>query len=381
MRLEENLTIKKQNPKDKIYCHEDYAADLYNKICGNSSFFVKKDLDAGEVVAITGISSVNKSEIYFEVNKSSNIPIDMEKEKRFIELHGVSISEFMSWIKTKNGQEEFVSRGHQIFIEESTPNLKASLIKGYAEKMKVEFLEQIKNPKTAYEAKVIGKNQGGFLVDVCGVQAFLPGGLAAANKIVNFDNFIGKNVKVMVEDYLSDIRTFIMSHKKYLKHVLPIQIKEYDWNVQHTGKVTGTNKYGVFVEFYTKFTGLLHYSKMNEETKERYTNRQFKPGDEITCWVREITPAQNLVLTDFEPGTEEDQLKVNKVYKGKVTGVKDYGVFVKLKSGESGLIGKQNVEREFELHEKVKVILTNIKEDKLYFKEFIEDNEVEDTEE
>ena len=114
---------------------------------------------------------------------------------------------------------------------------------------------------------------------------------------------------------------------------------------------------------------------MNEDTKELYTNRQFKPGDEITCWVREITPSQKLVLTDFEPGTEEDQLKVNEVYKGKVTGVKDYGVFVKLKSGESGLIGKQNVKRDFELHEKVQVILTNIKDDKLYFKEFIADTE------
>ena len=55
----------------------------------------------------------------------------------------------------------------------------------------------------------------------------------------------------MVEDYLSDIRTFIMSHKKYLKHALPIQIKEYDWSTQHTGKVTGTNKYMVSLLSFT----------------------------------------------------------------------------------------------------------------------------------
>jgi len=246
------------------------------------------------------------------------------------------------------------------------------LLGGYAEKMKVEFIKQIKEPKTAYEAKVISKNQGGFLVDVMGVQAFLPGGLAAANKIVNFDEYIGKKVNVMIEDYLSDIRTFIVSHKKYLKHILPAEINSYDWDIKHTGTVTGTNKYGIFVEFYNKFTGLLHYSKMDETTREQYNKRNFKPGDELECWVREVTPNHRLVLTNFEPGSEEDQLKLNEVYKGKVTGVVDYGVFVKLKSGESGLIGKQDVNREFEMHEHVNVLLINKKEDKLYFKEHIE---------
>lgn len=368
MRLEENLAIKKQNPKDKIYCSEDYALDAYNMYQAKS-FFVRKDLTAGELVNITGIAGIKKNEIYFEVNNSANVPIDINKEKRFLELHGIDTKSFIKWISTKEGKEEFVKRNHQIKILESTPNLRSSLIAGYAESMKQEFLEQLKNPKTAYEAKIIGKNQGGFLVDVCGVQAFLPGGLAAANKINNFDDYIGKKVKVMIEDYLSDIQTYIVSHKKYLDCVLPSLIEDYDWTKQHTGIVTGSNKYGIFVEFYELFTGLLHTSKMTQQIKEMFDKHQIKTGSEITCWIREKTNSNRLVLTNYEPGSEDDKIKIHEIHSGKVTGVKEYGVFVKLKSGESGLIPKSDVKREYNLNETVRVEVTNIKDDKLFFVE------------
>jgi ribosomal protein S1 len=369
MPLKENLSIKKVNSQDRIFCDEDYAQDLYNRYNRQNNNFVRKDLQAGELVKITGISSIQKNEIYFEVNNSSNIPIDIKKEKRFLEIHGVNEKQFINWISTKEGKKSFVEEEHNILVLQSTPNLKTSLISGFAEKMKDEFKEQLKKPSRAYDAKVVGKNQGGFLVDVYGVQAFLPGGLAAANKIVDFDEYMGKNVKVMIEDYLTDIQTYIVSHKKYLDHVLPSLLKEHDWTKQHEGEVTGSNKYGVFVEFYGQFTGLLHTSKMTNEVKDKFTARQFKPGEKITCWVREVTNDNRLVLTNFEPGSSEDMVKVGEVHKGKITNIQPYGTFVRLKDGTSGLILKDNLKsKEWKVNDFILVEVENIKEDgKIFF--------------
>lgn len=369
MPLKENLTIKKTNSSDRIFCDEDYAQDLYNKYNGSSIQISKKDLQAGELVNITGVSSIQKNEIYFEVNGSSNIPIDIKKEKRFLEIHGVNEKQFINWISTKEGKKHFVDEQHKVLILQSTPNLRTSLIAGYAEKMKDEFRQQLKKATAAYDAKIIGKNQGGFIVDVYGVQAFLPGGLAAANKIVDFNEYVGKTVKVMIEDYLNDIQTYIVSHKKYLEYILPSLIKQHDWTKQHTGEVTGSNKYGVFVEFYGQFTGLLHTSKMTNETKEKFNSRQFKPGDSVTCWVREVTPDQRLVLTDFEPGTAEDTVKVGEVHKAKITNIKPYGIFVRMKDGTSGLIYKDKVKsQEWKVNDIMLVEVESINEEgKIFF--------------
>lgn len=372
MSLKENLTIKKEKKTDRIFCHEDYAADAYKLYCGQkNSFFFKKDLERGELVKITGIASISEYKIYFEVNNAINILIDLSKEKRFLELHNVNAKTFVAWLSTKNGKKEFIDSEYQILITQSSPNLKASLIAGYGEKIKLEFKEQIKNPTMAFEAKVIGKNQGGFIVDVCGVNAFLPGGLAAANKIVNFDEYEGKSIKVMVEDYLSDIQTYIMSHKKYLDHVLPTLINDYDWTIIHEGEVTGYNKYGIFLEFYGMFTGLLHTSKMSPVIKKKFDNRQIKVAQKLSVWVKEVNNKNRLVLTNIEPGTEVN-VEIGTIMTGKVTGIKEYGVFIKLKSGESGLISKRDVSREFIMNEIIDVKIIDIKEDKLFFIEFIE---------
>ena len=75
----------------------------------------------------------------------------------------------------------------------------------------------IKN-KTVLELPVEEANKGGFFVEVCGIDAFMPGSLAAPNKIADFQSYIGKEIIVMVEDFLKDMNSFIVSHKKYISY-------------------------------------------------------------------------------------------------------------------------------------------------------------------
>lgn len=343
---------------------QEYGLDLSNL---SEEKIYQKDLRAGEMVTITGINGSYGNDVFFEVNGSSVVSIDMRKEKRFLDLLGLEAKQFIESVKSKEFKDSFVEKKFTALITESSPNVRASLSAGFAEKIKDEFNKQIKNPTNAYKARVIGKNGGGFIVDVMGVQAFLPGSLAAANKIIDFDAYINKEIIVMIEDYLSEIKTYVVSHKKYLEYALPNIISQYDWSKPHTGVVTGTSGNGVFVEFYEMITGLLHPLKMNDESRARFEARGYKPGDEITCYVHDIQN-NRLVLTDFEPGSEEDKIQVGTKQKGKVTGNAKFGTFVQLKTGESGVIKKG--EKQYQKGDIVFVEVTEILEDgKIYFKE------------
>ncbi len=332
-----------------------------------SSLF-RKDFKVGETLKITGVNGTHGTCVFFTVDESDVVAeIDMQKEKRFLDVFNLDVKSFVDALASKEFREQFIAQDNYATITEVRPSLKLSLNAGFIEKTKEEFMRQIKEPKTAYVARIVAKNHGGFLVDVLGVQAFLPGSLAAANKIINFDEYIGKSINVMVEDYIPEIKTFIMSHKKYLEYVLPSLIQKYDWSTKHTGIVTGANKYGVFVEFYDSITGLLHAVKMDEETKKKFDAHFYKPGDQITCYVHDIQN-NKLILTCFEPGSKEDSVQVGGQYVGKITGIAKFGTFVKLKTGEDGVIrtnGKKYIKGDT-----VNVEVTEILEDgKIFFKD------------
>jgi len=358
------MSIKYKNMTAAKAFSAEYGVEI--NLEGEEKYF-GKDFKVGELVTITGINGVLEHDVFFEMNNTTIISVDMRKEKRFLDLIGETVESFLENCKSKEYREAFVEKKFKTVVTDSKPVLRVSLLSGIANTAKDEFLEQIKKPTSAYNAKIIGKNRGGFIIDVMGVQAFLPGSLAAANKIIDFDEYIGKTVIVMVEDYLSEINTFIFSHKKYLEVALPSLIKNYDWSKQHTGTVTGCNKYGVFVEFYDTITGLLHVLKMNEETKNRFESRGFKPGDEITCYVHDIQN-NKLVLTDFEPGSAEDSIQVGTQQKGKVVSTAKIGTFVHLKTGETGVIRKGK--KQYKKGDIVNVEVTEVTEDKkIFFKE------------
>ena len=107
----------------------------------------------------------------------------------------------------------------------------------YIANIKREFMQEIKDPKKAYVAKIKEANKGGYFVEVQGVEAFMPGSLAAPNKLVDFRSLVGKEVVVMVEDFLPEMNSFIVSHKKYIAHVLPQRIRR----IRYRTKIYGNN--------------------------------------------------------------------------------------------------------------------------------------------
>ena len=171
-------------------------------------------------------------------------------------------------------------------------------------------MKEISSPSKAYVCKIIEANRGGFFVEVQGVDAFMPGSLAAANKISDFQSYVGKKIIVMIEDYLQDMKSFIVSHKKYIEYILPKKISELSLSDKYTGTVTGASKYGIFIEFNEIFTGLLHKSKMKPDTYSRFKDRKYNSGDSIEFYIGEITKDNRIILT--EESLEEKRKKIER---------------------------------------------------------------------
>jgi len=311
--------------------------------------FVCKDVSGGEIFKVKGLGTVGDNSFSLQCIGGINLICNTKKEKKFFEIHEhdfEDLKDFVGWLKSEEAEQWFTA--NEIYVQcVSALNGTAmgSLLEAHVDYQKEEFFKEIKNPQKVYKAYVKDKNLGGFIAVVNGVNAFLPGSLAAANKIVDFDAFIGKTVYVMFEDYIKDGDTFIVSNKKYIQYILPQKIRALKFDKTYTGEVTGTSKFGIFIEFDGIFTGLLHVSEMTELTKNRFRKGQFMPGDDIEFYVKEISKDNRIILSETPQSSTSvtiDQFKEQfegKVTSGEVSSIKPYGYFIKFIVEDSSFIG------------------------------------------
>lgn len=389
--LHVNPNIKGVPPKTKVFCHEPYAQEMFDLYNSQSSKFVRKDLEKGDIVPIVEIPYIDESgRMTIEILGGLTIEVDLGREKRFIQLFGFNtVDEFVGALDNKEKRDKFVEQGLYAYVIESSPSAKISLWQGYIKKIKDEFMKEIDSPSRAYIAKVLESVRGGFFVEVQGVEAFMPGSLAAPNKIIDFDSYVGKEVIVMVEAFLPDMNSFIVSHKKYIDHVLPKKISELSLKEEYKGNVTGASKYGIFVEFNEIFTGLLHKSKMKQNTYEKFKSREYNPGDEISFYIGEITKDNRIILT--EESLEERKKKIEdfqEKYKDKpipaeVASIMNFGIIVTA-DGLSGVVPNKEFRRahtspkNFLKGESMKLKLLEIREeDKIVFTFWLDDKKEE----
>jgi len=311
-KLVPNNKINGSSSKNKCFSRESYAQRDFDIYSAQQSKIIKKDLNKGDCVSITDIFNVHETSIDIEISGGLTISVDLNREKRFIQIFGYDkVEDFIKLIETKDAIKKLLNENLMVYVIEAFPSIKVSLWQGYLVSIRAEFMEQINNPSKAYTAKVKEANKGGFFVEVQGVDAFMPGSLAAPNKIIDFQSFVGKEVIVMIEDFLKEMNSFIVSHKKYIAHVLPQKLSEIDLMEKYKGTVTGASKYGIFIEFEIDdfvFTGLLHVSKMSEETQVLFKARNYNPGDPIEFYVGEVTKDNRIILTEEDP-----QIKLKKI--------------------------------------------------------------------
>ena len=250
------------------------------------------------------------------INGSSDIVIDLNKETKYLSLFSSADGDpmtpemFIQYIKMESYKQNFLANQMSVQVtagpktKYASGEKKVSIWNGHMQTLLEEMYNQIKSPSKAYTAKIVSNNSGGYFVEVMdSVKAFMPGSMAAMNKLNDFEALLGKTVYVMVESY-NEKFGFIVSHKKYLKAILPQKIKELkvEWEKHpetlYTGNVTGTTKYGIFIEIDGLFTGMLHKTLISDDLKLRWKTGELMPDEEIKVYIHNITDDNRIIFSD-----------------------------------------------------------------------------------
>lgn len=285
------------NPYDEkgLFDSLQHSDDEFERLISNFRT-IRKDFTNNEKVKISKIVAFypEKHEIEIETEQNMIVRLNLKKERKFFDVvyNTYDLEEINKTILENIQNENDLLNGLNLSVQVN-PNkyseYEFSLLDSYLDDKKEELIEQIEKNDKYYIAKIYDRNTGGFFATVEGLLTFIPGSLASANRIYDFDSLINTEIEVMVEDYLKSSKMFICSHKKYLEYILPEKIKELDLTKQYTGKVTGIAKYGIFVEFDKIFTGLIRKDEFTPETLKLFETRQIKPQDDINFYIKEIS--------------------------------------------------------------------------------------------
>lgn len=314
-----NLVVNKKvmikNLNDKVYCHEGYAQELYERMfsyeIGNNVKYVPKDSIVGTTYNVVSIHPCSKTEITVDSDCGMSSVIDMNKEKQYLDAIGCkSVQQFMDALRYAEDFEKTLIDTN--LIATVCEGGRISLWEGHKSKIEKSLIDQIKDPENcryAYKAKIKDVNNGGYFVDICGVRCFMPGSLAAAGVITDYESMIGKTVPVMAVNYLPK-SGFVVSYKQYMNAIMPTKIQnEISVGMEVMAKVTGETKKrnGLFVIFKDSngewfFSGLVHRSSMSKDFERSFDRRDIKIGDEMRLYVSGINEYSNgnyrIVLTD-----------------------------------------------------------------------------------
>jgi small subunit ribosomal protein S1 len=190
------------------------------------------------------------------------------------------------------------------------------------------------------------RTKGGMIVDVFGIEAFLPGSQIDVKPIRDYDVFVGKTMEFKIVKINQDFKNVVVSHKALIEAELEQQKKEIISKLEKGQVLEGTVKnitsYGVFVDL-GGVDGLIHITDLS-------WGRVSHPEEIV-----QLDQKVNVVILDFDDEKKrialglkqltphpwdalDADLKVNDRVKGKVVVMADYGAFVEIAPGVEGLI-------------------------------------------
>lgn len=315
--LRVNTQVKHNERHTKVYSHETYANEVLDKFL-NQSAPVSKELRKDTIVKITDLAPLTNDKVIATINGgANNVIIDLNKEQRFfntMSMDGSRITKetFLTYLDDADVRKKFIEMG--LVAKIGTDIEKASIWDGYVETFVSEMREQIILKSKAYMAKVISSNNGGFVVEVANtVKAFMPGSMAAANKLTNYESLVGTEMEVMVESW-DPKYGFIVSRKKYLYTIIPLYLKRLEAQLAENKDtklsvtVTGTTPFGIFCEINEVLTGMIHKTLMSDELRERLRQNQIKPQETLEVYVHKIEPIKGgsrIILSDVDSANRD----------------------------------------------------------------------------
>jgi small subunit ribosomal protein S1 len=190
------------------------------------------------------------------------------------------------------------------------------------------------------------RTKGGMIVDVFGIEAFLPGSQIDVKPIRDYDQFVNKTMEFKVVKINHEFKNVVVSHKALIEADIEVQKKEIIGQLEKgqvlEGVVKNITSYGVFIDL-GGVDGLIHITDLS-------WSRINHPNEIV-----ELDQKLNVVILDFDENKSRIQLGLKQLskhpwealadtvtvgdkVKGKVVVIADYGAFIEVADGVEGLI-------------------------------------------
>lgn len=304
----------------------EYDQSQYGEMLGMYDGTIQ-DIKEGEIVRGTVIG-ITRDDIIVDVGFKSEgiIPVGEFTGEVNIKV-GDSIDVYLEAIEDQNGQLVL-------------------------SKQKADFMLVWDRIREAHDAgelvsgRVKRRIKGGVVVDVMGVDAFLPGSQIALRQVPDFDALIGQMMEVKIIKLNKTRRNIVVSRRVVLEEerekMRSSLLDEISLGQIREGVVKNITDFGVFIDL-GGVDGLLHITDMSWG-RMRHPSEMVQLGDKLRVKILdydEKTSRISLGLKQLTPYPWEDieeKYPINKRIKGRVVSITDYGSFIELEKGIEGLI-------------------------------------------
>jgi len=341
---------------------EDYTDEEYHHLVdmyeGTLNDIDEKEIVTGRVVSVDEkyvvVDIGFKSEGIVQVNEFSDEVLESLNP-------GDEIDVFLDRVEDKEGQLILSRR-------------KADILHAW------ENIEEHYENETVFEGYIKRRIKGGMVVDVYGIDAFLPGSQIDVRPVRDFDAYVGKTMEFQVVKLNMHVENVVVSHRALIESDLEEQREEILETIETgqvlEGIVKNITDFGVFIDL-GGVDGLLHITDLS-------WGRVDHPSEIV-----ELDQKMNVAVIDFDDETKRVSLGLkqlqphpwNDIHKkypdntkvqGRVVSIADYGAFVELEKGVEGLIHisemswTQHIKHPSQLVERddiVECVVLNVNED------------------
>lgn len=193
---------------------------------------------------------------------------------------------------------------------------------------------------------VKSRTKGGMIVDVHGIEAFLPGSQIDVKPIKDYDQFVGKTMEFKVVKINPEFKNVVVSHKALIEADIEGQKKEIIAQLEKGQVLEGTVKnitsYGVFIDL-GGVDGLIHITDLSW-SRVNHPSEILEDGQTVKVVILDFDDEKTRIqlgMKQLEVHPWEalsENVKVGDKVKGKVVVLADYGAFVEIAPGVEGLI-------------------------------------------
>jgi small subunit ribosomal protein S1 len=336
--VEVKVTSKKVTPKEDPTADADENFDWDSLGSGKATGKKREELEAlynntlstiNDKEVVDGyVISMNKREVVVNIGYKSDGIVSLNEFRYNPELKmGDKVEVYVESLEDKKGQltlSHKKARALRSWDRVNEAMEKDEIVKGF----------------------IKCRTKGGMIVDVFGIEAFLPGSQIDVKPIRDYDIYVGKNMEFKIVKINHEFRNVVVSHKALIEAELEQQKKDIIGKLEKGQVLEGTVKnitsYGVFIDL-GGVDGLIHITDLS-------WGRVTHPNEIV-----ELDQKINVVILDFDDDKKrialglkqltphpwdnlDANLKVGDSVKGKVVVLADYGAFVEIAPGVEGLI-------------------------------------------